>query len=153
MRIRRAGRVIALDPGNRVLLMRYDHRPPQGRHWTTPGGALNPGESYAGGAARELTEETGWTDVRLGALVHKYEFTVDYGDHIVLHRQRFFLAEVAIPGRAAADVDGMHQADGIAAWRWWSLAELDATTEVIIPPGLSALIRGLPSRAPSPDTR
>jgi len=35
----------------------------------------------------------------------------------------------------------MHAADGIAAWRWWSLAELDATDELIFPAGIAALIR------------
>jgi len=36
----------------------------------------------------------------------------------------------------------MHASDGIAAWRWWTLAELDATAEVIWPAGLAGLIRG-----------
>ena len=63
---RHAGRVIVLDPGDRVLLMRYDHELPNGRHWSTPGGGLSPGEDYAAAAVRELAEETGWTDVALG---------------------------------------------------------------------------------------
>jgi len=36
----------------------------------------------------------------------------------------------------------MHAADGIAAWRWWTLAELDTTAEVIWPARLAGLIRG-----------
>ena len=52
--LRRAGRVIVLDPDDRVLLLRYDEEPPAGRHWATPGGGLNPGESYAAAASREL---------------------------------------------------------------------------------------------------
>src|SRR5215467_1220647 len=39
---RHAGRVIVLDPGNRVLLLRYDEDPPAGRHWATPGGGPEP---------------------------------------------------------------------------------------------------------------
>jgi ADP-ribose pyrophosphatase YjhB (NUDIX family) len=144
VRIRQAGRVIALDPYGRVLLMRYDDGPPQGRHWTTPGGAVEPGESFAAAAARELVEETGWTDVQVGGQVYAHEFTVDYGDRVVRHDQCFFLARVAIPRRDVIDVDGMHQADGIAAWRWWSPAELDATTETILPPGLATVIGNLP---------
>ena len=38
VRLRRAGRVIVLDPKDRVLLFRYDDGPPNGRHWCTPGG-------------------------------------------------------------------------------------------------------------------
>ena len=39
------------------------------------------------------------------------------------------------------DVAAMHASDGIAAWRWWTLAELDTTAEVIWPAGLAGLIR------------
>ena len=74
LRLRRAGRLIVLDPDDRVLLFRYDHPPPDGRHWSTPGGGLDDGESYAAAALRELAEETGWADVPLGDEV--------YGDHL-----------------------------------------------------------------------
>ena len=57
LRLRRAGRVIVLDPEDRVLLFRYDDGPPNGRHWCTPGGGLNDGEDYLAGARRELAEE------------------------------------------------------------------------------------------------
>ena len=63
--VRHAGRVIVLDPGNRVLLMRYDQAAPNGPHWATPGGGLNHGEDYPAAAVRELAEETGWSDVVL----------------------------------------------------------------------------------------
>ena len=82
-RIRLAGRVIVLDPDDRVLLFRYDDGPPNGRHWCTPGGGLNDGESYAAGARRELAEETGWTDVPLGAEVYQRTLTMGYADAIV----------------------------------------------------------------------
>jgi ADP-ribose pyrophosphatase YjhB (NUDIX family) len=147
MRLRRAGRVIALDPDGRVLLMRYDDGPPNGRHWCTPGGGLNPGESYAEGAARELTEETGWTDIPLGDQVYEQEIVMGYGPEIVRQHERFFLAAVTTRRRAVADVDGMHHADGIAAWRWWSLPEIDATSEAIWPANLSTVIRDLPPGA------
>ena len=56
LRLRRAGRVIVLDPEDRVLLFRYDDGPPNGRHWCTPGGGLNDGEDYPAGAQRELAD-------------------------------------------------------------------------------------------------
>ena len=39
LRLRRAARVVLLDPDDRVLVMRYDDGPPNGRHWSTPAGA------------------------------------------------------------------------------------------------------------------
>lgn len=143
MRLRRAGRVIALDPGDRVLLMRYDDGPPNGRHWATPGGGLNPGESYADGAARELAEETGWTGIQVGAQVFEQEIVMAYGREIVRQHECFFLARVGTACLGVVDVDGMHRSDRIAAWRWWALPEMENTAEVIWPAGLASLIRDI----------
>ena len=139
--VRHAGRVIVLDPANRVLLLRYDDELPNGRHWTTPGGGLNSGEDYAAAAARELAEETGWADVALLRAVHQRSLTMEYGGRLVRQHERHYLARVEEPGRLLGDVARMHAADGIAAWRWWSLAELDTTSEVIWPAELASLIR------------
>jgi len=143
LRRRRAGRVIVLDPEDRVLLFRYDEGPPNGRHWSTPGGGLNDGEDYPAGARRELAEETGWTDVVPGPEVHERTLTMEYADAIVRQHERFFLARVQVSRRVLGEVAAMHVSDGIAAWRWWTLAEMDATEEVIWPGGLADLIRGL----------
>ncbi len=141
--LRRAGRVIVLDPDDRVLLFRYDDGPPNGRHWCTPGGGLNDGEDYAAGARRELAEETGWTDVPLSAEVYEWTRTMEYADAIVRQHERLFLGRVEVARRELGEVADMHVSDGIAAWHWWTLAEMDATDEVIWPAGLAHLIRGL----------
>jgi ADP-ribose pyrophosphatase YjhB (NUDIX family) len=143
LRLRRAGRAIVLDPDDRVLLFRYDDGPPNGRHWCTPGGGLNDGEDYAAGARRELAEETGWTDVPLGGQVHERTLTMEYADAIVRQHERFFLARVQTARRELGEVAAMHTSDGIAAWRWWTLAEMDSTEEAIWPAGLADLIRSL----------
>jgi ADP-ribose pyrophosphatase YjhB (NUDIX family) len=143
LRLRPAGRVIVLDPQDRVLLFRYDDRPPNRRHWCTPGGGLNEGENYLAGARRELAEETGWTDVPLGPEVYERTLVMEYDDEIVRQHERFFLARVEVAGRELGEVAAMHVSDGIAASRWWTLAELDATDEDIWPPGFAGLIRGL----------
>jgi 8-oxo-dGTP pyrophosphatase MutT (NUDIX family) len=44
-----------LDPDERLLLVRHTHH----GMWGTPGGAIEPGETPAQAAARELREETG----------------------------------------------------------------------------------------------
>jgi ADP-ribose pyrophosphatase YjhB (NUDIX family) len=141
--MRKAGRVIALDPGNRVLLFRYDDGPPNGRHWSTPGGGLNEGESWAEGAQRELIEETGWTDVPIGDKVFEQIIPLEVAGALVRQHERMFVARVGTARRDVIDVDGMHASDGIAAWRWWSAAEIDATTEKIFPSTLAELIRNL----------
>jgi ADP-ribose pyrophosphatase YjhB (NUDIX family) len=141
LRLRRAARVILLDPEDRVLLMRYDEGPPNGRHWSTPGGGLNHGEDYPAAALRELAEETGWTDVALIGEVLRRSFDIDYGGHVVRQAERLYLARTGQPRRTIRGVEAMHAADGIAAWRWWTLAELDAAEEAVWPAGLADLIR------------
>ena len=140
-RLRLAGRVIVLDPEDRILLFRYDDGPPNGRHWCTPGGGLNEGEDYSAGARRELAEETGWTDVALGEEIFERMLTMEYEDEIVRQQERFFLARVPLARRGLGEVAAMHASDGIAAWHWWTLAELDSTEEVIWPSGLADLVR------------
>jgi ADP-ribose pyrophosphatase YjhB (NUDIX family) len=139
--LRRAGRVVVLDPDGRVLLLRYDDEPPDGRHWATPGGGLHPGESYPAAASRELAEETGWRDVALLGEIYRQVRTMQHGRRTVRQHERLFLARTDRARRALGDVAAMHASDGIAAWRWWTLAELDATTEVIWPAGLAGLVR------------
>ncbi len=140
-RTRPAGRVILLDPDDRVLLMRYDDGPPNGVHWSTPGGGLIPGEDFWSGAVRELAEETGWDDIVLLGEIYRWTHAMEYDDVIVRQVERFFLARTELPEREIIGVEAMHAADGIATWRWWTLTELDATAEAIWPAELPGLIR------------
>jgi ADP-ribose pyrophosphatase YjhB (NUDIX family) len=139
--LRRAARVIVLDPDDRVLLMRYDDGPPNGSHWSTPGGGLNAGEAYQAAALRELEEETGWSDVVLLREVQRRSFEMAYGGRLVRERERLYLARTGQARRAIRGVEAMHASDGIAAWRWWTLSQLDSTAEAVWPSGLADLIR------------
>jgi ADP-ribose pyrophosphatase YjhB (NUDIX family) len=138
---RRTARVILLDPDDRVLLLRYDQPPPNGRHWTTPGGGAEAGEDYPAAALRELAEETGWTDVAVLREVLRRSFNMEYAGRMVRQDERQYLARTDWPRREIRGVTAMHAADGIAAWRWWTLAELDSTDEEVWPPDLAGLIR------------
>jgi 8-oxo-dGTP pyrophosphatase MutT (NUDIX family) len=139
--VRRAARVILLDPDDRVLLMRYDDPPPNGRHWSTPGGGLDGAEDYPAAAIRELAEETGWNDITLLGEVHRRTLEMEYAGWLVLQHERLYLARTSQPCRTISGVEEMHASDGIAAWRWWTLAELESAAEDVWPRELAELIR------------
>src|SRR3569623_709888 len=57
---RAAARVLSVDAGSRVLLLRgHDPARPDHRYWLTVGGGLDAGASPLAGAVRELAAETG----------------------------------------------------------------------------------------------
>src|SRR5580692_5077185 len=59
---RPSSRLLVLDAQQRVLLFRFqtDQRPLAPKvFWATPGGALDPGETFEQAARREMFEETG----------------------------------------------------------------------------------------------
>jgi hypothetical protein len=91
-------------------------------------------------ALRELTEETGWVDIRLLGEIGSGEVTMEYDDRLVRQRERLYLARTDVARRPLVDVAAMHTTDRIAAWRWWTLGELRTTTEVVWPAGLADLI-------------
>ena len=140
--VRLAGRVIVLDPGDRVLLFWYEGQ--SGRYWTTPGGGVDPGEDYHTAAQREIIEETGWTDVPvLPGMVRERLLTMRFGGRDIRQHERYFLARVSIDQRPLGDVAAMHLHDGIRGARWWTVAELDSTNEVVWPEWLAELVKEL----------
>ena len=142
MRERVTVRVLLFNPAGHVLLMkgRFPHRLAGPGAWFTVGGGANPGEAVEACAVREVAEETGFTDVRLGPVVWTRQ-AVGYvsGDERVMFLETYIVAHCAggEPSRGGWEV---HEHDLVDDIRWWSLEEIASTTEMIFPERFAALL-------------
>lgn len=139
LRIRRAARLIVIDPQSRALLFRYDV-PGRAPFWVTAGGECEPGETFEDAARRELLEETGII-AEPGEQVAQMapQFTTVDGEKVQAD-ERFFLIRVAETQIDTSRHTEIEQAL-MTQHRWFTLAELRDWPEEIFPADLATMIR------------
>jgi 8-oxo-dGTP pyrophosphatase MutT (NUDIX family) len=143
LRERLTARVLLFDGLGRILLLkgRLPNRPAHTSAWFTVGGGVEPGESLAQAALREIAEETGFSSgVELGPIVWTREAVSDLASgETVLFKEHYVVARCVggDPSRAGWEP---HENDLIDDVRWWSLDEIAATAERIWPERFCELI-------------
>jgi G:T/U-mismatch repair DNA glycosylase len=145
---RREGvRALILDERNRTLLLEFRNPKTGASWWATPGGGIEHGEDHEAALRRELREEIGLQAFELGPFLWAHERTFPW--HLRLLRQRshvYLVRVVDHEPRPTVDL----AAEDVADFRWWTLDELEQTTERLTPPGLIDRVRaalGAPSSA------
>lgn len=126
---RHAARVVLLDEQNRTLLLRYDERGQ--RFWALPGGTLEPGESHADAARRELAEELGVHDLALSPPIAVRDTGRESEPRVL---EKYFTARL---NSADVDAGSPTQPDQIRGHGWWTTAELRQTNEIVYPTALA----------------
>lgn len=136
--LRPAARILLVDGAGRVLMFRFDppDRPP---FWCTPGGAVEPGESYAEAARRELREETG-IDAEPGPEIAQRQVSFVTLEGVPVDAdERYFLVRVD-----ACEIDtGAHtelEQRVMTRWRWFAPEELARHDERCYPEDLADMI-------------
>jgi 8-oxo-dGTP pyrophosphatase MutT (NUDIX family) len=141
LRLRRAARIIVLDPQGRALMFRYDV-PGRDPFWVTPGGECEEGESFADAARRELLEETGIIADPGPEIAQMTPRFVTVEGEQVQADERFFLIRVAATGIDTSRHTALEQTL-MTQHRWFTLGELAEWPEAVFPVDLAAMIRSL----------
>ncbi|WP_042373971.1 NUDIX hydrolase [Streptacidiphilus neutrinimicus] len=137
---RRAARVLLLDPQDRILLLHgFDPRERGRQWWFTPGGGVEDGEELADAAYREIAEETGIRDARLGALLATRATEFEFDGRMYAQDEWYYLART---DTVETDASGQTELElrSTDELRWWTLDELNATRETIYPNALAKLL-------------
>ncbi|TPG12156.1 NUDIX hydrolase [Sphingomonas oligophenolica] len=136
---RPAARILLVDGAGRVLLFRFTPGDGRAPFWCTPGGALDPGETYPQAARRELREEVG-IDHDCGPEIARR--TVDF---LTIERvevtadERWFRVDID-----ACDVDPSGHTPlerrVMQTWRWFTRADLATDSDPIYPADILELL-------------
>jgi TDG/mug DNA glycosylase family protein len=141
---RPAARALVLDRRNRTLLVQFRDETGQ-TWWATPGGGAHEGETAEQTIRRELAEEAGLTELELGPEIWARDHTFAWYGLIYRQRERIHLVRVD-EHEPAPTID--LAAEHVHEVRWWTLAELEATKEDLVPRSLAQRMRELLEHGP-----
>ncbi|GAA4955406.1 hypothetical protein GCM10023238_22540 [Streptomyces heliomycini] len=94
--------------------------------------AIKEGGVPRGRPAPEVEEETGRTEFEIGSQIWYREAVASWGGNTYDCRERFYLCRVS---HFSVDTSGFSQGeiDTVSGHRWWTLDELDAATDRLVP--------------------
>ena len=136
-------RALVLDEERRVLLLRWA-RSNGSTFWVTPGGGREAGESEVDALCRELHEEVGLGQPKIGPALWTTEFVFPWRTGWYRQLETVYLVEV---GRSDVAVPELVD-DYVREHRWWSLAELESTDAMFGPRQLPELVRDVLEHGP-----
>jgi len=144
MRERKSARLLIINARTQVLLFRFlhTHGALAGQdYWATPGGGVEPGESFEHAARRELQEETGIQVTDVGQVVAERTFPLRLpSGETVMAVEHYFVVRVDDPALSREHWSA-HEAQVMADHRWWSADALSTTADTLFPEALLEMLR------------
>lgn len=145
MRRRPSSRLLVLNRARSLLLFRFVHETGALRgkdYWATPGGGLEPGETFAEAAVRELIEETGIFVAEVGAPISQREFILRLTDgEEVMADEQFFVVTVEDHQAILRDNWTDQEVEVIKDHKWWNALELKSTSDIVWPDDLPEILK------------
>ncbi|WP_433005069.1 NUDIX domain-containing protein [Kribbella sp. CA-294648] len=137
---RLAVKLLLVDEGDCLLLIRAADPRTRAECWYPVGGGVEVGETLQEAAAREAYEETGLVDLSPGRLVWQRDHTYEFGGRVVDVHEEWLLHAVERfdPRPTSLSED---EARSILGFRWWSVGELIEAPDTIFPPQLGHLLQ------------
>jgi 8-oxo-dGTP pyrophosphatase MutT (NUDIX family) len=129
--------VVVLDQHGHTLLL--EARDPaddtKGTWWEIPGGGIEPGESSAEAARRELFEETGIRDAEIGPCVWTQHARFTFAGWRFDQHEHVHVAWTDHIDLATLRPGGLEALEALAFGtnRWWELDDLLASDDAVLP--------------------
>ncbi len=147
---REAVRAVLLTPEGKVLLIQAEEPASGFRLWLTPGGGMGPGEEPESCLRRELREETGLEEFRLGPPLWIREHTFSWAGRRISQRETYYLAETEWYEPTMRGNPEKVEIDAFVGFRWWTIPEIRGSNELFVPQRLGELLDDLIRHGPPP---
>ena len=138
---RPAVRALVMTPDNEILLMKI-HSSANWVGWITPGGGVDGGETFEKALARELYEEVGLQNPRIGKPVWKRIHTFPWEGREIEQHETFYPVRTH---RFEPDTSRHEEIEKrvFREFRWWSFSEIEKSTDLFAPQKLAKLLKEL----------